>query len=67
MSVEIEAISGRKDAFTEEKTYTGHGVDPCTNTKDEMMVLSKLKVNASSPPASTAGNINGKVICVKRR
>ena len=37
-------------------------MDPATDTKAETMVLSRLKVKASSAPASSPGAIRGSVI-----
>ena len=43
------------------KTTTGHGDAPAALTNDEMIVSSRLKLNASSAPASTAGSISRSV------
>jgi hypothetical protein len=67
ISVDIAAISGRSDAFSDAKMYTGHGVEPATATNDETTVLSRLRVNASSAPEMTAGRISGSVMSVNRR
>ena len=66
-NVETDAISGRSTDRSELKTTTGHGDAPAALTNDEMIVSSRLKLNASSAPASTAGSIRGSVICRKRR
>src|SRR6185369_3439073 len=66
-NVEMEATSGLSALRTALKTYTGHGDEPATLTNEEMIVSSRLKLNASNAPASTAGNINGSVICRNRR
>ena len=42
-------------------TYTGHGVVPETCTKAAITVLSRLRVNDSRKPASTAGIARGSV------
>ena len=61
-SVDIAAIDGRRTLRSELKTYTGHGEASAVETNDEMIVLSRLRLNASNPPASTAGIIRGRVI-----
>src|SRR5690606_38229172 len=67
MMVDTAAISGRRPPRNAESTYTGHGVAPGTCTNDETIVLSRLKVNDSSSPASTAGIASGRVIARKVR
>src|SRR5688572_28950361 len=49
-------------ARIELSTYTGHGEAFAVETNDEMIVLSRLRLNARSAPASTAGIIRGSVI-----
>ena len=60
--VDIAAIDGRRTLRIELSTYTGHGEAFAVETNDEMIVLSRLRLNASSAPASTAGIISGSVI-----
>src|SRR5690606_27532899 len=67
MIVETAAISGRSPPRSAESTYTGQGVAPDTCTNDDTIVLSRLKVNDSSRPASTAGIASGRVILRKVR
>ena len=66
-SVETDATWGLSALRTALNTYTGQGDAPATLTNDEMIVSSRLKLNARSAPASTAGSMSGSVICRNRR
>lgn len=67
MIVDTAAISGPEPLRSALSTYTGHGVVPETCTNADTTVLSRLSVNDSRNPASTAGIASGSVTLKKVR
>ena len=56
---------GETPKRSDEKIRSGSVVEPAPETKNDVMKSSKENVNASSPPASTAGASAGSVTCRK--
>ena len=55
-------MSGRRIECNVENTYTGNVAEFGPLTNCDTIVLSRLNVKESSPPASSAGATNGRVI-----
>src|SRR4051794_3564798 len=53
--------------FADPMTYTGNVDVPAVDTELAMIVLSRHSVNDNRPPATSAEEINGKVICRNAR